>query len=413
MRVLVTVGMSRWPFDRLIAAAERLPPEHELFGQIGQASLTPRFEHRRFVPFDELQARIAAADVVVTHAGNTVRLAQRAGKVPIAVARQAALGEMANDHQVEFLRSEEQRGRVIAVWDLERLPEVLARQPWLEAEMLSVRAGPPPVDRQTATWLLEAAVRSAEDSPFRHHHLRRYGWAWSWLAGRDGDHLDVGCGRGDFLGPLAASTRLRCFGVDAHPGYVVDCAGRYPHLEVRTAIPSAPLPFAAESFGSVSLLDVLEHVPNEEAAFAEVRRVLEPGGLLLLSVPARHAFSFLDPDNAKYRFPRLHRFVYSRRFGSDVYRERFVDLSNQLRGDISVDRDRHTNYEPADLERRLRAHGFRIVQTTGANLFWRLLQTPALLATGRAREVCERLIELDGRVFSSANLFIAAIKERK
>ena len=51
--------------------------------------MIPPCEYARFIEPGDLKQRIRAADVVITHAGNTVRLVQRAGKVPIAVARRA------------------------------------------------------------------------------------------------------------------------------------------------------------------------------------------------------------------------------------------------------------------------------------------------------------------------------------
>lgn len=169
-----------------------------------------------------------------------------------------------------------------------------------------------------------------------------------------------------------------------------------------------PLDLPDARYGSITALDVLEHVPDEAKLLAEAHRILAPDGLLVVTVPRLHVFSFLDPDNAKFRLPRLHRWVYSRRFGAEVYRERFEDLSNDLRGDMSVGRDRHTNYRTADLLRLLREHGFEPAVVTGANLFWRWLQIPALLTGGPLRRLLERGIHLDGRLFRSANLFIAA-----
>jgi SAM-dependent methyltransferase len=46
------------------------------------------------------------------------------------------------------------------------------------------------------------------------------------------------------------------------------------------------LPFAAASFDGAVLGEVLEHVEEDEAALAEIARVLRPGGTLALSVPA-------------------------------------------------------------------------------------------------------------------------------
>jgi len=408
--VVVTVGMSSWPFDRLVSAVSTLAAEHRVFAQIGHATVAPACPHARFIPFDELQRRIASADVVVTHAGNTVRLAQRAGKVPIAIARRAAFGEMANDHQVEYLRHEEREGRVVALWDVAQLARVVEAHPEVEPDLLAKRPAPVSADGLLVADLLEDLLLRRRN-PFARHPLRRYDYAWTRLAGRSGRHLDVGCGSGEFLRALDSTTDLECYGVDAHSGYIDELRSDSPHLQARWMRPADPLPFPPSCFASVSALDVLEHVPDEDALLDEIRRVLAPGGLLLLTVPRRHLFSFLDPDNAKFRFPRIHRAVYTRRFGRDVYAQRFVDLSDGLRGDIAVERDRHENYVPDVLVRRLHDHGFRVQDMGGANLLWRLLQTPALLATGAPRRLLESLIFLDGKLFSTANLFITATKD--
>jgi hypothetical protein len=51
-------------------------------------------------------------------------------------------------------------------------------------------------------------------NPFLEHSLRRYAFAWDALAGRTGRHLDVGCGKGEFVGVLFATTALDCYGAD-------------------------------------------------------------------------------------------------------------------------------------------------------------------------------------------------------
>jgi SAM-dependent methyltransferase len=227
------------------------------------------------------------------------------------------------------------------------------------------------------------------------------------LDGRTGRHLDLGCGTGEFLGALHERGALACEGADPHQGYLDEVRRSHPDLPLHPLRVGEPLDVPGR-YGSVTLLDVLEHVPDEGVLLDEIHRVLDDDGLLVLTVPRRHVFSFLDPDNAKYRFPRLHRWVYSRRFGADVYRERFEDLTNDLRGDMSVGKDQHTNYRTEALLVLLRDHGFAPTVVTGANLFWRWLQIPALLTGGRLRRLLERGIHLDGRLFRSANLFVAA-----
>lgn len=141
-RILVTVGMGPWPFDRLIRAIVPLCASHEVFAQTGTSSVQPPCSHSRFVSFGELASRIAQADVIITHAGNTVRLIQRAHKVPIAVARQSALGEMSNDHQMQYLRLEELTGPVIPVWDVSQLPQAVSAHNAEAARLLRERPVP-------------------------------------------------------------------------------------------------------------------------------------------------------------------------------------------------------------------------------------------------------------------------------
>jgi SAM-dependent methyltransferase len=337
-------------------------------------------------------------------------LVQRAGKVPIVVARLAARGEMPNDHQLEFLLNEEKHGAVVPIWDLECLPEVVAAHPQRERSLIKARPPTPAADSEQVASILDREWKSIVDNPFRRHPLRRYAFAWDELHDRTGCHLDIGCNTGDFLGVLAATTSLECYGVDPHPDYVRQAAHRYPQLSVRHITPTQQLPYLDGYFSSVSVLDVLEHCPSEDALLSEMRRVLQPEGIAVLSVPARHIFTWMDPDNLKYRMPGLHRLLYSLRFGRDVYRKRFQNCSNGLFGEMSVGKREHTNYRPEWLLERLRAHGFQCVRQTGANLFWRWFHVPALVLGPRLRRPFERAIWLDGELFHTANLFLTARK---
>lgn len=86
--------------------------------------------------------------------------------------------------------------------------------------------------------------------------------------------LDAGCGEGVLVDEYAG--RLRIEGLD--PNYSSD--------RVRNGSVTA-LPFEDATFDRALCLDVLEHLTFEEQprALAELRRVLRPGGELLVSVP--------------------------------------------------------------------------------------------------------------------------------
>lgn len=407
--VFVTVGMGPWPFDRLVRAVAPLCSEHDVFVQTGTSSVVPPGPHQAFLAPAETLRRIRDADVVVTHGGNTVRLVQRAGKVPIAVAREATRGEMRNDHQVAYLAGERAGGRVrVLTGDEPPLAAAVAGHRAVQHRMLAAAPPlPPPADPDRLVEALDAALLPA-GGPFDRHPLARYRWAWAQLAARTGRHLDLGVGDGTFATALHRDTKLDVVAVDAHPDYLRRLRAAEPHLPLARV--ATALPFATGAFDSVSALDVLEHVADEAGTLAELHRILRPGGLLVLTVPGRHAFSVLDPDDAKLTIPRLHRAVYQRRFGRAEYERRFVDATDGLRGDMAWDRPEHTNYRAADLLGALTAAGFEPTARDGAGLYWRLLQVPALLLPGRLSRLLDAPQRLDARLFHRANLFLTATR---
>lgn len=58
------------------------------------------------------------------------------------------------------------------------------------------------------------------------------------------------------------------------------------------------LPFASGSFDIVYASHVLEHVPDDRAAIAEIRRILAPGGIAILPVPlvAPATIEYAEPN---------------------------------------------------------------------------------------------------------------------
>jgi SAM-dependent methyltransferase len=98
--------------------------------------------------------------------------------------------------------------------------------------------------------------------------------------------LDVGCGTGVNLVHLA---RLgRAVGIDLAADAVAFCRERGVRAVRANA---ASLPFADGRFDAVTSFDVIYHawVADDRAAVAEMARVLRPGGVLLLRVPALEA----------------------------------------------------------------------------------------------------------------------------
>ncbi len=109
--------------------------------------------------------------------------------------------------------------------------------------------------------------------------------------------LDYGCGIGDLL-----ALYTNAVGVDINEYCVEYCNSRELeayHIEADT------LPFAAESFGTVILDNVLEHLPEWRPVLAEIFRVLEPGGRLILGVPGKKGYSSDDTHTHFYEEKEL------------------------------------------------------------------------------------------------------------
>ncbi len=94
--------------------------------------------------------------------------------------------------------------------------------------------------------------------------------------------VDVGCGTGATLATLAEYGEV--IGVDRSQHALHYCQERGHHRLVRGD--GAALPLADESVDVVTALDLLEHIADDAGAVREFVRVLRPGGVLVVTVPA-------------------------------------------------------------------------------------------------------------------------------
>jgi len=95
--------------------------------------------------------------------------------------------------------------------------------------------------------------------------------------------LDVGCATGVFLDGMRR-WGWQAYGVEPNP-----VASAYARERLGLDVVTAELEVAGladEYYDVVTFWDVLEHVPDPRRTLAEARRVLRPGGLLVLSLPS-------------------------------------------------------------------------------------------------------------------------------
>lgn len=114
-------------------------------------------------------------------------------------------------------------------------------------------------------------------------HRSRYRFAESYVAGQT--VLDVACGSGFGLEMLTA-VGARPIGVDYAGEALSEIRARQPRAALLRA-DATRLPLRSASVDHVVSFETIEHVPDAASLVSEIRRVLKPGGRLILSTPNR------------------------------------------------------------------------------------------------------------------------------
>jgi SAM-dependent methyltransferase len=117
--------------------------------------------------------------------------------------------------------------------------------------------------------------------------------------------LNAGCGEGLYcrflegLPGVTAIVNADLEGTPARLAYLTD--PRHTALDASLT----QLPFPDASFDGCLCTEVLEHIPDDDAAVRELARCLKPGGVLLMSVP--HPPAPFDPNHVRegYTLPDL------------------------------------------------------------------------------------------------------------
>lgn len=122
----------------------------------------------------------------------------------------------------------------------------------------------------------------------RQLHLSRYQLARE-LFQPDWDCLDAACGSGYGAAFLAEKVRS-VVGVDVNQNAIDYAKARYgkSNLTFQCADLHRELPFSDKSFDAITSFETLEHIGKQEEMLSELRRVLKPNGILIMSTPDRN-----------------------------------------------------------------------------------------------------------------------------
>jgi ubiquinone/menaquinone biosynthesis C-methylase UbiE len=113
--------------------------------------------------------------------------------------------------------------------------------------------------------------------------------------------LDLGCGAGQFSAALAQAG-AQTVGVDVAAEALWRAAQRVRGLDLRLWRDGEPLPLDDSSVDTVWAGEVIEHVVDVAPWLSEVRRVLRPHGMLLLTTPHHGPLTMLQLGLSPRRF---------------------------------------------------------------------------------------------------------------
>lgn len=114
--------------------------------------------------------------------------------------------------------------------------------------------------------------------------------------------LDLGCGVGGMLGPMAEYGKA--LGTDVTFKGLEHCAARgFPRL---LASHGTHAPFRDDSLDCITAFDAIEHIEDDVGALREMHRALKPGGVVIASCPA-YQFLYANQDRVTHHFRRYTR----------------------------------------------------------------------------------------------------------
>src|SRR5947209_1815732 len=142
--------------------------------------------------------------------------------------------------------------------------------------MIERRAGAP----RLIDWTGERCVPWAPDVQVVYEHLHRYLWAAPLVAGRT--VLDLACGEG-FGSAILGRQATAVTGIDLDARTIEHARLNYGSDRLRFDVGDAGdlSDIADGAFGAVVAFEMIEHVSEQAAVLAEIRRVLADDGLLV------------------------------------------------------------------------------------------------------------------------------------
>ena len=247
-------------------------------------------------------------------------------------------------------------------------------------------------------------TKISNENPFS---CGRYSFAFEHIKSGN-KYLDYGCYDGTFIYKVLQYKKdIDFIGIDKNKNIV----SLNPYNLNLMYFKGLPLPFEDHKFDGITILDVIEHIYDQDVLLRELNRILKMGGEIIVTVPKKYIFSFLDLGNFKFIFPKIHKLFYIIKYSKKEYEERYLNNRFGLIGDIEKEKAWHQHFSNEELQELLEKNGFKVEILDGSNFFGRVFILLDVLKLGFL--IPKFIKRLDCLNFESMNLFCKAIKVKE
>ncbi|MEJ2384282.1 MAG: class I SAM-dependent methyltransferase [Xanthomonadales bacterium] len=138
-----------------------------------------------------------------------------------------------------------------------------------------------------------------------YEHVHRYVFARAFVDGLR--VLDAACGEG-YGSALLAERAASVTGVDISEDAIAHARARYAAANLAFEVADGTaLPFDDDAFDCVVSFETLEHLHDQKGLLGEFRRVLKPGGFLLISTPDKAVYTDRQQNDNAFHVAELYR----------------------------------------------------------------------------------------------------------
>jgi O-antigen biosynthesis protein len=153
-------------------------------------------------------------------------------------------------------------------------------------------------------WTGERFVPWANEAAVAYEHLHRYMWASTLVGGKR--VLDLASGEGYGANLLACQAAAVC-GVDIDEAAIEHASQKYvrPNLQfLQGSITSVPTP-ENHQFDVVVCFEAIEHIENHDELLSEVKRLLKPDGVFVVSTPNKDVYDAAGENSNPFHVREL------------------------------------------------------------------------------------------------------------